>query len=845
MQQRRRDVLATGAALATVGLAGCSDLSGDGGDDATTATAADAETEDGSGSDDEKLTETPDGSPEEAAEAVSADVAVAAEWNAMRARVWDALSLGLADETAAGAGVTRSTFARFEGAGGEYGAHEMLEHTSSDHYEGFEEALGELGTAGLDAGDIERTREEASLASTHLADAQRTLVGDTTARALGLQLLGANALNAGALAAAGQFGGATATAKAVRSRFEESSVHDALEAADSEAYGAFEEHLGALVAGGENDDVETARSEASAAYTAAIEGSYALADAESAAGAGHLATLQARGWDAAAVAETGGPSPNVAHAAALSLYRARVADSEWLAARGETDRAATVAGDILAHFEGARAHEALEDANHEAYEGFESGLADLRTATENGDSAAVTEAAATVDESLVSGIDALAGSNAALVETAYFRARLADAFERYSQGSGDAAAAIGESLFERFEANELDFHESMEETSEDLYHSFEEEHLAELIEAFESGEDDAVETHYDGAQSALLEFETAAGTTPTVSCAEAAYLGARGFDAAVVDVLGADSRAEAIAQEAFEHFEAGAGGYHEALEDADESVYKAFEERLGAIGTTASDGADVYPASKSFGDEALQSAYAVVESAGRSTDGVAQTVLQEAFEHFEEARVHEALEEADRSAYESFERQLDAYTTALQEGGDVESAADSFARAAQYAQFALVDGVEECPLDLRLPGTSGDEGGHKNGGEEGEESALEGGPNVVDGVPDDADHVVDMTAVAFEPDALTVEQGDTVVWTHAGGEPHSVTASAEGIPDGATYWASGDFDSENAARSGWEDGTGAVQSGQSFVHTFETTGTHDYLCIPHEAAGMVGTVTVE
>nr|WP_246023036.1 plastocyanin/azurin family copper-binding protein [Halosimplex halophilum] len=102
-----------------------------------------------------------------------------------------------------------------------------------------------------------------------------------------------------------------------------------------------------------------------------------------------------------------------------------------------------------------------------------------------------------------------------------------------------------------------------------------------------------------------------------------------------------------------------------------------------------------------------------------------------------------------------------------------------------------------------------------------------------------------MTAVAFEPAELTVSQGDTVAWAHAGGEPHSVTAYADGVPDGAEYWASGGFDSEEAAVSGWEDGEGAVRSGQSFVHTFEATGTHEYYCVPHEAAGMVGSVTVE
>ena len=119
------------------------------------------------------------------------------------------------------------------------------------------------------------------------------------------------------------------------------------------------------------------------------------------------------------------------------------------------------------------------------------------------------------------------------------------------------------------------------------------------------------------------------------------------------------------------------------------------------------------------------------------------------------------------------------------------------------------------------------------------------GPNVVEGVPDDADHVVEMNAVAFEPAELTVSQGDTVAWTYNAGDAHNVVAYEDEIPDDAGYWASGGFDSEEAARAGWENGQGAVQSGQSYVHTFETTGTHEYFCIPHEAAGMVGSVIVE
>ncbi|ELZ61455.1 MULTISPECIES: DUF5059 domain-containing protein [Halorubrum] len=808
----------TSAAAIAAGTAGCNSRSGGNG---------------------ERAAESPE------SEGESVHAAVAAEWNAMRARLWDALALGVADEPATGAAVAGDVFARFEEASGEYGAHETLEATSESNYAEFEEALGELRTAGLEAGDTERAREEAGIADAQLAEAQEAVAGEATSQAFELQLLGVTVRNAAFLAASGSFEAARAAAENALARFEDAAVHDAFESADAESYEAFESGVDSVASAAESEDADAVRTASAEAFQAAIDGSYAVADAEAVAGAGHVAALQARGWDAAALSSLGGPSSDFAHAAGLTVYRDRVYDARRLAANGEPERAASAVSDVFAHFEGARAHEALESADREAYEGFEAGLSDLQSAIEAEDESGVDEGVAAVDSNLVAGIEALAGAGAPLLEAAFFRARFDDARERYRRGRSDEAASVAEGLFGRFEENELDLHETVEETDEDLYETFEEEHLAGLIDAFESANDAAVETHYDGVRSTLLEFETAAGTTAAVSGAEATYVAARGFDAAVLNALGDSDRAAAVARAAFEHFEAGAGGYHEALEAADEALYETFEDRLGSVATAATDGGDVSAAAKRFGDAALSSAYAVVENGGGSHGDAAAATAEDAFAHFEEARVHELLEEADRNAYHAFEERLDAYATALREGGDAGGAAASFADAAQYAQFALVDAVEDLPLDLDLAGAGG--GGSESGGpgESGDETDLSGGPNVVDGVPDDADHVVDMEAVAYAPAELTVSQGDTVAWRHAAGEPHSVTAYEHSIPEGASYWASGDFDSEEAARTGWENGEGAVRSGQSYVRTFETAGTHEYVCIPHEAAGMVGEVVVE
>lgn len=85
----------------------------------------------------------------------------------------------------------------------------------------------------------------------------------------------------------------------------------------------------------------------------------------------------------------------------------------------------------------------------------------------------------------------------------------------------------------------------------------------------------------------------------------------------------------------------------------------------------------------------------------------------------------------------------------------------------------------------------------------------------------------------FEPHVVWVEQGGTVTWELQSGS-HTTTAYAaendapQRIPDSAEAWDSGTISEE----------------GETFEHTFETTGVYDYYCKPHEGAGMIGSVIV-
>jgi len=80
--------------------------------------------------------------------------------------------------------------------------------------------------------------------------------------------------------------------------------------------------------------------------------------------------------------------------------------------------------------------------------------------------------------------------------------------------------------------------------------------------------------------------------------------------------------------------------------------------------------------------------------------------------------------------------------------------------------------------------------------------------------------------LVFEPAELSIDPGTTVMWVWES-DNHNVVPTSQ--PQGAN----------------WEGYPDIENTGFEYEHTFETTGTYEYVCEPHQAAGMTGSITVE
>lgn len=87
----------------------------------------------------------------------------------------------------------------------------------------------------------------------------------------------------------------------------------------------------------------------------------------------------------------------------------------------------------------------------------------------------------------------------------------------------------------------------------------------------------------------------------------------------------------------------------------------------------------------------------------------------------------------------------------------------------------------------------------------------------------------------FRPAHVTVERGTRVTWRNVGAVAHTITTLKSKaatkpharVPAGARAWDSG-----------------FVGARRSYSRVLRVPGTYRYFCIPHEGAGMIGTIVV-
>lgn len=114
-----------------------------------------------------------------------------------------------------------------------------------------------------------------------------------------------------------------------------------------------------------------------------------------------------------------------------------------------------------------------------------------------------------------------------------------------------------------------------------------------------------------------------------------------------------------------------------------------------------------------------------------------------------------------------------------------------------------------------------------------------GGADAADREPVEIGNGAEVTMtedLRYAPSSIRIRAGESVVWRNTSSVVHTVTAEPDRASRPGSVRLPGDaepFDS------------GEMRPGETFARTFDEPGEYVYFCVPHEAAGMVGTVVVE
>jgi plastocyanin len=101
----------------------------------------------------------------------------------------------------------------------------------------------------------------------------------------------------------------------------------------------------------------------------------------------------------------------------------------------------------------------------------------------------------------------------------------------------------------------------------------------------------------------------------------------------------------------------------------------------------------------------------------------------------------------------------------------------------------------------------------------------------------------DAQGYRFDPVNITIKRGDAVKWVMVSGGPHNVAFEADKLPAGAAAQLTANMPNQQAPLSSEM----LMNPNQEYTVSFAgvPAGNYPYICTPHLAMNMKGTVTVQ
>jgi len=119
----------------------------------------------------------------------------------------------------------------------------------------------------------------------------------------------------------------------------------------------------------------------------------------------------------------------------------------------------------------------------------------------------------------------------------------------------------------------------------------------------------------------------------------------------------------------------------------------------------------------------------------------------------------------------------------------------------------------------------------------------------VTGQTHDVQMVLDNGQYKYVPDKITAKEGDAIKFINVSGFPHNVSFKAEQVPDDVegTLAQNMPANAYGMAKLGPMVGPLLTQANQTYTISLAgmKAGEYPFVCTPHEAMGMKGTITIQ